>query len=102
MKSGDDEQQRQRLRRAFGARDRLRGGGAERRRETALRRERAGVDLLPRARGEALGRLDPAHHRVGPGPAGGDIVPPGGRARPPRRLAELLQQADRLRRAELR
>ena len=45
------------------------------------------------ARRDPLRRLDPAHQRVGPGPARGDVVKAGGRARPPDRLAELVEQA---------
>ena len=45
--------------------------------------------------------LDPAHHRVRPGPARGDVIPSRRRARPPCRLAELLEQAHGLRRTEL-
>ena len=57
-----------------------------------LRAERAGVERVAGARRETLRQLDAAHERIGRGPACGDVVVTGGRARPPDRLAELREQ----------
>lgn len=89
---GCDEQQRERLPGAFGARQRLGRGGAHRSGEQR-RRQSAGIDRPARARREPLRRLDPAHHRIRPRPTRGDIIIAGRLSGLPHRLAELSQQA---------
>ena len=70
------------------ARPRGRGG---RRHEpgSSLRPERRARSVAGTAAAMPLRHLDPAEQRVGRRPARGDVVPAGGRARPPHRLAEL-------------
>jgi hypothetical protein len=55
----------------------------------------------PRAAGQALGEFHPAQQGIGRDPACRHIVPPGGRAGLPHRLAQLLLDRGHLHRADL-
>ena len=63
--------------------------------------ERARIEPVADARCETLRQLDPAHERIGRGPARGNVVVTRGRTRAPYRLAELRQHGRGLHVAEV-